>query len=558
MQDNLGKAELLNEYFCSVFVHDNGIINEWRITPRNTSMNKVFITANLVRKFIQKLQKPGGAGPDDLPAEFFKCCLPAITYPLSVIFNISLQSGSLPSIWKCAVITPVFKKGSPSNPANYRPISLTCIACKVLESCIKEALLSYLMSRNIITRHQHGFLSKKSTSTQLLECTLDWSVAFNSKNSVDVIYLDYARAFDSVVYNKLIYKLSCYGICNMLLCWIKDFLTCRLQAVVVGSCLSSYCKVISGVPQGSVLGPVLFVLFVNDIVTCTDSSVSVKLFADDVKLYTVISDEFSCDKLQISLDNIYSWSNHWQLKLSPSKCTVLHLKSGRSCHQDPLCDDGYSIGDSSLPVCSTVSDLGISYDNHFSFRPHIHNIVAKASLRAKLILKCFVSRNARLLTKAFCVFVRPVLEFSSVVWSPYFRCDIDKIENVQRRFTKAIFPQMTYSARLSKLKLQTLEMRRIIADLTTCYKLLNGLTETDYRFALSRSSMSQTRGNSLKLNKNHLASTRDGALFHNRIINLWNALPDYIVTARSVSCFKQYLLKHVNDVGLYFFTSRYY
>ena len=134
----------------------------------------------------------------------------------------------------------------------------------------------------------------------------------------------------------------------------------------------------------------------------------------------------------------------------------------------------------------------------------------------------------------------------------YFRCDIDKIKNVQRRFTKAIFPQMTYSARLSKLKLQTLEMRRIIADLTMCYKLLNGLTETDYISALLPSSISQTRGNSLKLNKNHLASTRDGALFHNRIINLWNALPGYIVTARSVSCFKQYLLKHVINVGFYF------
>ena len=221
-------------------------------------------------------------------------------------------------------------------------------------------------------------------------------------------------------------------------------------------------------------------------------------------------------------------------------------------------DVGYSIRDSNLPVCSIVTDLGIRFDNHFSFRPHIQNIVSKASLRAKLILKCFVSRDSRLLIKAFCVFVRPILEFSSVVWSPHFRCDIEKIENVQRRFTKAILPHFTYSARLSKLKLQTLEMRRITTDLTMCYKLLNGLTETDYKFALSRSSISQTRGNSLKLNKRHLASTRDAALFHNRVINLWNALPDYIVTARSVSCFKRYLLNYANNAGNDFFTSRYY
>jgi len=146
----------------------------------------------------------------------------------------------------------------------------------------------------------------------------------------------------------------------------------------------------------------------------------------------------------------------------------------------------------------------------------------------------------------------------SQVWSPHFRCDIEKIENVQRRFTKAILPHFTYSARLSKLKLQTLKMRRITTDLTMCYILLNGLTETDYKFALSRSSISQTRGNSLKLNKRHLASTRDAALFHNRIIKLWNALPDYIVTARSVSCFNRYLLNYANNVGNDFFTSRYY
>ena len=124
----------------------------------------------------------------------------------------------------------------------------------------------------------------------------------------------------------------------------------------------------------------------NDIVTCTDRSVSVKLFADDVKLYTVICDEFLCDKLRISLDNIYSWSNHCQLKLSPTKCNVLHLRSWRSCNHDPSYDVGYSIRDSNLPVCSIVTDLGIRYDNHFSFRPHIQNIVSKALLRAKLIL----------------------------------------------------------------------------------------------------------------------------------------------------------------------------
>jgi len=135
-----------------------------------------------------------------------------ITYPLSIIYNISLQTGSLPSIWKCAVVTVVFRKGSPPDPANYRHISLTCIACKLLESCIKEDMLSYFVSDKIIT------------SSHLLECSLDWAIAFNARKPVDVIDLDYAKAFDSVVHKKLLYKLSCYGVCDMVLDWLKDFL----------------------------------------------------------------------------------------------------------------------------------------------------------------------------------------------------------------------------------------------------------------------------------------------------------------------------------------------
>jgi len=139
-----------------------------------------------------------------------------------------------------------------------------------------------------------------STSTQLLECSLDWTVALN----------------DSVVHNKLLYKLACCGVCDMILVWLKDFLTGRSRAVRVGDCVSTLHFVISGVPQGSVLGPVLFVVFINDIVNCSNDAVSVKLFADDAKLYTVISNESSAANLQSSVDYILSWSNHWQLKLT--------------------------------------------------------------------------------------------------------------------------------------------------------------------------------------------------------------------------------------------------
>jgi len=173
VSDDSSKAELPNDYFCSIFTQDNGIINkEWQLPASNSTMNPVFVTPDLVQKCIKRLKASGGAGPDNLPSEFYKHCQRFIVFPLSVIFNISLQTRLLPPIWKSAIVTLVFKKGSPSDPADYRPISVTCIACTLLESCVKDGLLTYLMTHNIITRDQHSFLSKKSTINNFLNVIL--------------------------------------------------------------------------------------------------------------------------------------------------------------------------------------------------------------------------------------------------------------------------------------------------------------------------------------------------------------------------------------------------
>jgi len=194
------------------------------------------------------------------------------------------------------------------------------------------------------------------------------------------------------------YKLSCYGVCDMMLDWLKDILSARMQCLRIEFSLSSYYAVTSGVPQGSVLGPILFVLLIRDIVNNTENSVTVKTLADDTKLYTVISDKFSAARLQSYLDYIHSWL-HWQLKLSPTKCTVMHLNSVIRKTEHLTVDAKYSICGSTSPGGSTVTDLSVSYDNQFSFSPHINSIVSKASLRAKLILKCFVTRESGIFVK---------------------------------------------------------------------------------------------------------------------------------------------------------------
>jgi len=228
-------------------------------------MPPVFFTPHMVNKYIRKLKIKRSSGPDGLPAIFFKSVGPNIVFPLSVIFNISVQSGFVSLIWRTAVVTPVFKKGSPSDPANYRPIFLTCIACKLLKSGIKDALLQHMLTHKLISSHQHGFLSRKSTTTQFFECNFDCCLVISTGANTDVIYLDYSRAFDSVVHSKLTAKLEHYGANPIVIAWILSFPAGRVQCVRVGSCLSNYRDIVSGVPQGSVLGAVLFVIFVNEI-----------------------------------------------------------------------------------------------------------------------------------------------------------------------------------------------------------------------------------------------------------------------------------------------------
>ena len=323
----------------------------------------------------------------------------------------------------------------------------------------------------------------------------------------------------------------------LVLRWIESFLVNRFQSVRVGCSLSSMCSVISGVPQGSVLGPVLFIIFVNDITSCMSDNVNIKLFADDAKIYTVINSNVRSNQLQNSLDLVAAWAENWPLSLSASKCSVMRISSSRLVSDGPA----YKVGIYTLPIVSQFTDLGVSYDDHLNFLPHISKIVKKAASRAKCIFKCFASRDKLLLTRAFCTFVRPLLEFSSIIWSPYFKKDIYKIEAVQRSFTKAIgnLRHLSYKDRLINLEIDSLQCRRLKSDLVMCYKMLNGLVDMNSSCFLVRATYSSTRGNSFKLAKLPVGSLRDKNFFTNRIVNIWNSLPDSIVTSSSVSCFKR-------------------
>jgi hypothetical protein len=401
--------------------------------------------------------------------------------------------------------------------------------------------MSYLNVNKLLAINQYGFLPKRSTVCQLLDCCNDWFQSFENTNNntqIDVIYLDYAKAFDSVVYSKLLSKLKTMEISGLVLNWIHNFLTDRTQCVRIGSNLSGCSNVISGVPQGSVLGPLLFLIFIND-VTLVNPNSTTKLFADDLKLYIVATGIASQSLMQSYLDDISQWSDLWQLTLSPSKCTIL------SIGKNPV-DYSYTLNGAEIKRVTSMTDLGVIIDSKLTFDEHISHICTTAKQRSALILKSFCSRDPFLLFRAFSTFVRPLLEYASCVWNPYSVGHIEKIESVQKSFTKRLFSltSLSYLDRLASLNVSSLELRRLHSDLVMYFKIINSYIDVDVEQYFTLSHNTQTRGHNFKLIKSFSHTDKVKNQFKLRAIDIWNSLPYNIVNTHSVSSFKHLLREY--------------
>lgn len=454
-----------------------------------------------------------------------------------------MSHGYLPPVWLQAFVSPIFKKGDSSDPNNYRPIALTCTLCKIMETIVKDQVLDFLLKNKLISKHQHGFMRHHSTATNLLECTHDWTVGLSNGNNIDVVYIDFTKAFDSIVFSKLLSKLNQYGIEGNLLSWLSSFIHGRTQRVVVENCFSSISEVVSGVPQGSVLGPILFLIFINDIVSTCCGNTTVKLFADDLKLYSIYNSDDGVLNLQQSVDRLVHWSKIWQLNFNLSKCHVLpirnRIKSANNTQHTYLLD-GFCLNNVAL-----FSDLGITIDSNLSFKSHISTIITKALQRVGVFFRGFSSRRLDIVRKTFITYIRPLLEYNSNVWNPSHKYLIDKIERVQRQFTKRIpsLSNLSYLERLRILRLESLEARRLHFDLIHYFKIFNNLTSTNqsdyFTFHHPSSITRKTEPFLIKpLNKpNYLLTS-----FFYRSIDCWNYLPVSVKQSASLRVFKTKLL----------------
>ncbi|KAI8485690.1 hypothetical protein Bbelb_365240 [Branchiostoma belcheri] len=520
ISDSGKKAEVLSSQFKSVFTEEDTTDMPSLGQPCTPPMEHIVVSTDGVEKMLQGLNPSKASGPDQIPPWFLKLTASEIAPVLTNIFQHSLNTAEIPKDWRDANICAIFKKGDRAVPSNYRPVSLTCISCKLLEHIIHSQIMKHLESYSILTDYQHGFRAKRSTETQLILTVHDIAGALNSKRQVDLAILDFTKAFDKVPHGRLISKLEYYGIQGPTLNWLKAFLTNREQTVVVEGKASAPVKVASGVPQGTVLGPLLFLLYINDLPDQLDSNV--RLFADDCLLYVELSTQTDSQLLQKDLNTLEEWQSKWLMQFNPEKCYIMHITNKRTPHATSyqFCGQALAttkihpylgvtltsglnrlepknrkdrrhpvanlaarpsatsdnvnkhphkrplltLGGQTLSVVKQARLLGIQIQSDLGWDSQVDSMVSKGSKR--LFFLCRL-RRAGLppddLCAIYCGYVRPLLEYAVPVWNAALNIrKVNRLERVQKRACRIMLDRhyTTYVDALQTQSLQTLSDRR--------------------------------------------------------------------------------------------------
>lgn len=476
-------ANTLNEQFHSVFVKKSADPLQIPFATRTTStLSEIPITDGLVLSHLKSLNPTKSTGSDGISPYVLHNAPDAFAPVLALIFNESLNQGKVPPSWSEANVNAQHKSKDKLAAENYRAISITSVPCKLIEKINRNEMNDFFLTNNLISTEQHGFMSNKACITNLLESSDLLTKMTSNGIPIDTVFLDFAKAFDKVSHPLLIYKLKKYGISGKLLNWIVAFLTNRRQRVVLGDTASDWLPVLSGVPQGSVLGPTLFILFINDLTDQLHNHAS--LYADDTKVICGLN-PYNINEcilsLQDDINKIVDWTKTWQMELNISKCKVMHIGKKNPKHIYTMQNYSNNIA-TPLETTTQERDLGIIISNDLKLAKQCAKAANTAYSIFGRLKRAFVSRSLHIWKILYTTYIRPHLEFAISAWNPYLKKDINILERVQRRVTKIVhsIKHLTYSERCKVFGLTTLVCRRQRGDLIQMYKIVNNIDQVSW------------------------------------------------------------------------------
>ena len=410
--DDIEKAEIFNTFFISKCqLNEASAILPDVVYPLYQPLEIITIIPEDVRDVLKNLNTAKASGPDLINPRLLKEGSEELSAPLSAFFNQLLNMGKFPQTWKDGNVTPIHKKGDRHIPDNFRPISLLSCIGKTMERCIHKYIYNYCIANNVFTPYQSGFMKGDSKTYQLLDSYNTFCEAVDSGKEVRVVFCDISKAFDRVWHAGLIHKLKCIGISGKLIDWFVDYLSNRRQRVVLNGKASSFINVPAGVPQGSILGPLLFLIYINDIVS--ELNCNVRLFADDTSLYVIVENPINAGNiLNRNLLSIHSWATAWLVDFNPAKTEsmVISRKRIKPPHPHLYMDN------TQITEVSDHRHLGLVFSSDCGWHNHIVTVVGKAWQRVN-VLRSFKFRLDRSsLERMYVSFIRPVLEYSGSVW----------------------------------------------------------------------------------------------------------------------------------------------
>ena len=538
------KADMLNNFFSQCFNHAFPPLSsegEQLNLTDNDCPGHLLCNKDIVLDLLLSLDTSKASGPDGISAKMLKNTATSIYRSVTKIFNQSISTGQVPSGWKSSLVVPVPKTSDHlQNPNNYRPISLLSILSKVLEKHIYSLIVNFLAEHHLLSDAQWDFLPGRSTVSALLSTVHHWFELLEDGKEVCAVFLDFKKAFDSVPHIPLLEKLQRIGLDAHLIMWIKNYLTPRMQSVAVDGATLNPMPVLSGVPQGSVLGPLLFLIYINDITTISLSTLSqCILYADDVLLYRPITCSYDVRAIKFDIEEVEQWADSNHLNLNPTKCKYMVI-SRKQCatYSFVLYLNGVP-----LERVEIFKYLGVLLRSNLGWSDHITMICSKARKLLGLLYRQFYNHaTTDTIKKLYVSLIRPHLEYAAPLWDPHLQKDVDMLENVQKFAMKLITRKWDqgYAQLIEMVDLPTLQSRRLHLKLHHVFRIVHGLCDFPSTFH-ETSSYCERRARSHLL---HQPFARTNAFLYSFVPSgaaAWNQLTEEQVTVNSLQSFKKLL-----------------